>query len=432
MKKVLVIAYYFPPLGMGGVQRVMKFCKYLPQFGWQPVVLTVKNIHYYAKDPTLEQEIRGLKIFRTESLDPARINAKLPGKNNTPEFQLRTNFPPRSFQSLGVHLMREIFFPDSKILWLPFAVREGAQIIEKENIDLIFSTAPPISSHLIAHLLKKHYHLPWVADFRDYWSSSDYIPTHTPLHCWMYRKFTHSIIASANGIIAVSSPIIETINSENPDTTALFEVITNGFDWEDFSSIQPRKFTKFTIIYSGNLNPLRSPEPFFRALSLLFRENPQLPEKISVIFLGQHFDIDLSHLPDDIAESISFISYLPHRQSLEYLLGADLLLFLLAPQSAPGVVTGKIFEYLATQKPILAIMPEHVAAKDIVVKFPQVIVVPPHDVLQIKTQLCQLFEQWESGHFRSTGLKTVPQNLQLYERKSLTQKLADFFQTIIE
>ena len=170
MKRVLIISYNFPPMGMGGVQRATKFAKYLPSFGWEPIILTVKDVDYFAKDYTLLKELSSdTKVIRTGSFDPLRLSYLL-------KSIMKKNKKSRgeTYTPLKAKILSWLFFPDNKIGWIPFALSKGLKICKNEKIDLIFSTSPPPSLHLIGYFLKKLTGKVWLADFRDEWIGYQY------------------------------------------------------------------------------------------------------------------------------------------------------------------------------------------------------------------------------------------------------------------
>ncbi|KPL02135.1 MAG: hypothetical protein AMJ73_09210, partial [candidate division Zixibacteria bacterium SM1_73] len=201
-RKVLLITYYFPPMGMGGVQRTSKFAKYLPGFGWTPFVLTVKDVHYWAEDPSLLEELPPeVKVIRTGSFDPLRISFKL--KSLFKKRKQRNKYVKESTAQRS-KLSSWLFFPDSKIGWVPFALLSGLNLIRKERIDLIFTTSPPPSLHLVGYLLKLLTGKPWVVDFRDPWTGYKFEIFPTRLHLFLKNQLVRLIIKNADRIISAN------------------------------------------------------------------------------------------------------------------------------------------------------------------------------------------------------------------------------------
>ena len=403
---------------MGGVQRATKFARYLPEFGWQPHIITVKDILYYATDSSLLDEISHLNIIRTGSLDPARLAKLLPYSGG--QAGARSKMGGR-MSALPV-FFRHIFYPDSKIFWRPFAQQKIRSLRRRIQFHAVFSTAPPISSHLIAAKTG----LPWVADFRDYWTIGDGIYAPTALHKKKYRQIMQRITKRAVKITAVSRPIADSIRETAAETDRhKIVVLPNGFDPNDFQAVTPGQFKKFTIVYSGNLNSKRSPVNLFRALESIFAERPGLQNKIQCIFIGRHFELNLPPLSHNLQTIVKYHDYVPHAESLSYTLGADLLLLLLASDSAPGVLTGKIFEYLGTGKPVLAIIPRHVAAYRLLKDKPNCFIADPDDVPSIKKTLLQILALFLEKAGKTGYSGNIPDWLQKYTRQFQTQQLAE-------
>ncbi|NOZ57292.1 MAG: glycosyltransferase family 4 protein [Calditrichaeota bacterium] len=175
MKRVLILAYYAPPLGMGGTQRVAKFCEYLPEYGWQPVLLTVKDIAYYARDKELSRSLARTRVERTESLDPQRLVALL-SRSPTGVANVSTR------QSRWVRLATSLLVPDAKVGWLPFAVLRGVQLVRSLRIHAVLVTSPPHSAQLGGWLIARATGVPWMADFRDRWCAGEFQPGTTRVH----------------------------------------------------------------------------------------------------------------------------------------------------------------------------------------------------------------------------------------------------------
>lgn len=405
---------------MGGVQRATKFARYLPEFGWQPHVITVKDILYYAYDQTLLKEVNHLPVVRTDSLDPARIakilhfpkskqsdNSRKPGSSGLP--------------SVFAKFLRRIFYPDSKTMWIPFAAQKIRNLSKNIQFDAVYSTAPPISAHLVANKFK----IPWIADFRDYWTTEDGIYAPTKWHKKKYTEIMSLVSENAAKIIAVSEPIAESIRSQSSlEDSGKVSIIPNGFDPNDFSDIHPEHFDRFTISYLGNLNRQRSPNLFIDVLKDYIDENPDMKDKLRVQFIGKHFSINLPPLIGPLSDTIHFMDYMPHSECLAFALGSNALLFILSQENAPGIATGKIFEYLGTGKPILALVPTHTTAYEILQNKPNCYIAEPHKPEQIKYAFDNLLQDHFSKPPKMFSTDQVPDYLKKYERRYQAGQLA--------
>ncbi|MCJ7509216.1 MAG: glycosyltransferase family 4 protein [candidate division Zixibacteria bacterium] len=426
MKKVLIISYYFPPMGMGGVQRALKFAKYLPSFGWQPIILTVKDVDYFAKDYTLLDELPSdVKIIRTGSLDPLRLSYLLKRiTRKTKESQGETYTP------LKAKILSWFFFPDNKIGWFPFALVKGINICKKEKVDLILSTSPPPSCHLIGYVLKRLCGKPWVADFRDLWFGPQYEFFPTPLHTAARKIIEKTISKNADAIVTVNHKITEYIQGYSPKT---IETIFNGYDREDFNFEIKKPTDRFTILHFGTFGPGLNPEPFFKALSNLIRKKLINSNNIKFIKTGQTIGLNLQSLLDkynlkDITQTLGYVS--SHKGALQILAQADLLLLItsLSPQSK-YVTPGKVYEYLAANRPILAIVPEDSSAAQII-QFTQTgKVISPDRIEEIEKAILDYYQNYLE---KRSGLKPNRAEINKFERKYLTSKLATLFDRTIQ
>lgn len=415
MKKVLIIAYYFPPLGMGGTQRVAKFIKYLPQFGWHPLVVTVKQVAYYATDETLLQDVEEATIYRTGSLDPQRLAHLVSGRGSTPKTGVR------KAKGALQKLLNWLFIPDTKILWLPFAFLKSLQVIYREKPDCLLTTSPPHSVHLLGLVLELFCNLKWVADFRDGWSGGNFQYEPTVLHRWLNRFWQARVVRGADGVVAVSSLLQEKLRAASLSNPSKFCCITNGFDLADVAkAAHVGRNTRFTMTHCGTLATVSQVHGFLEALSDLLSKTPELRNKVAVDFVGYVLDTGVAQQVDEmgLADIVRFSGYLNHLLALEKVLAADLLLYFVSPDVSDDFIPGKTFEYMAAAKGVLAIGPEVEGVK-ILSEFCQVRVVPHHDLAAIARAI-YAFYVTESKE--RPGSKT--HDLGRFEREHLTAQLA--------
>ncbi len=432
MRKLLFIAYYFPPMGMAGVQRSTKFVKYLPEFGWEPIVLTVKDVSYYAHDPSLLNEVSETIIIRTESLDPLRIKRRIssPAKK---ERKLHTPVRRSSISHLvNRHLFSWIFLPDTKVPWVPIAIREANRILQQHPVDLVFTTSPPHSAHLIGLSLKKKRGISWVADFRDNWKTERFERGPTMIHRRLDRRMASRVVRKADKIITVTHPISTDLAELSHRDQADFITIPNGYDQTDFDhsdQINPYP-QKWTITYCGSLYPKRDPERFLQAVSLAIQDRPEIKEQINIRFAGTVFEIDLKGMIErySLREVVRFAGYVSHQENVRYLMTSDCLLLLIAKDESQSVSTGKIYEYIASGKPILALIPEGEAEK-LIIKHARGVVIPPGDVRGIKAQIIRAFDLWKRKDLKIT----VPRwrGIEPYSRRNQTEVLAGIFNRLV-
>jgi len=420
---VLIIAYYFPPLGMGGVQRTAKFVKYLPQFGWKPCVLTVKDVEYMAKDDSLLGKIPSqAQIIRTGSFDPLRIlflAKKVLGKTGEKNASANSGGKSRGFSWL--------FFPDNKVGWIPFAVRKAISICRREKIDLIFSSSPPPSAHLAAYIVKRATGIRWIADFRDPWIGYKLEKPPTPLHLFFKRRLEKTIVSCADRVVTANPVIQAEMKNAHPLTTTI-RLIDQGYDEEDFRELVSTKPDVFTIGYLGTFSPDCDPEPVFRALKKLTDQNLIPKSKIRLLHVGGSVHMDVKRLARECGSSeiLETEGYLPHRQALAQMAQASVLLLITSDD--PRVFPAKVFEYLRLGKPILGVVPQRSRIAKFLRDVKAQAVVETEDLEGIKQALLAYFAEFKSGQMRS-GVMDV--SVKSFERKALTGRLASLFDEVV-
>ncbi len=424
-KKVLILAYYFPPFGMGGVQRVLKFAKYLPHFGWKPYVLTVKDVEYWAKDSSLLEELPPeAEVVRTGSFDPLRISfisKNLFKKRKRKDGSARDNAVrvPKIFSWL--------FFPDTKVGWIPFALMRGLFLCRKEKLDLIFSTSPPPSLHLTAYLLKLITGIPWIADFRDPWIGYKLENFPTPFHLFLKKKMERLIVKKADSVITANPAIKGDFERRHPHAKNIC-LIDQGYDEEDFGEDRHCSSEIFTIGYLGTFSPDCDPEPIFAALRELFDQKLIPEDNMKFIHVGLSVGIDLDNLIEKYGLKKAFKKkgYLPHRKALDQM--KDVSLFLLITSEDPRVFPAKTFEYLPFRRPILEVVPKRSEIAKMILETGLGKVVSTKDHSGIKEALLFYYDEQIKG---SLDVNISTQKIKMYERKSLTRKLASIFEEII-
>ncbi|OQX88829.1 hypothetical protein B6D60_01000 [candidate division KSB1 bacterium 4484_87] len=430
MKKVLFICYYFPPMGMGGTQRAAKFVKYLPDFGWEPIVLTVKDVHYYATDATLLDDIRGRKIIRTESLDPLRLWAKFKKSANV-SGETTSRSQKISLQKILLFINRIVsgwlFIPDARLLWLPFVLWHGVKIIKKEQIEVIFTTSPPHSVHLAGILLKWLTGAKLIADFRDDWTGGESQLTPTILHRFINRLQEKAVLKTADRVIGMCDQLSRSLKRKSGEhfSDEKFLTITNGFDGDDFSGLLDAPlYEKFTITHCGSVSRVSDPEPFLRAIRQIFDEQPELKNKIKIQFFGSDIFGKLGQLLKmlELQEAIEPLQYLPHRKAIEQMMRSHVLLLTIIKRTDEEVITSKVFEYLATGKPILLVTSGGAVA-DLIRRTHRGIITNPNDPTEIKRAILSFYEQFEKKKMKFA----LPLAMHEFDRKFLAEKLAQLF-----
>ncbi|MBN1780440.1 glycosyltransferase family 4 protein [bacterium] len=432
MKKVLIIAYYFPPSGGAGVQRVMKFVKYLPEFGWEPLVLTVnENAGFPVRDSSLLNEIpKDIRVIRTRIFEPYRAFHRFTGKSSAQGTDMATlHRRRRSLRERIAEFVRSNFFiPDARCFWRSTAVPAGKKLLKNERIDLIFSSAPPYTTHLVARAIADYADLPWIADFRDSWVDWLSAPKRTGISRRIDLAMENSVLKRADHITHVTRGIQQDLLSRHPDVSKeKWSLIPNGFDREDFNGLTPETAgTHFVITYTGSLYGHRNPESFLEGLRLLFQNQPQYRQKIRVQFIGR-VDPEFIRAFGAFGDHIVHIPYVTHRESLEYMLKSDVLLLIIDDARASrSIITGKCYEYLASGRPILAIAPEGEAA-DLIRTLKAGEVVSPQHPVAVHHTLLRMIGKWQAGE----DIPVDADMINRYDRKVITGHLAGLFHKVL-
>lgn len=419
-KRVLVIAYYFPPMGLSGVQRVAKFVKYLPQCGWQPVVLTVAPGGYFAYDESLLREVTeaGAKIHRTRSIDPTQVfNA-----------QKTVSLPAEGKRRRWSTLSQWLFVPDNKIGWFPFAVREGLRLLRDTPCHLIYSTAPPYTAHLVGAWLQRKTGLPLVLDYRDDWVGNPRHHYPTRMHERLSATLERWAMRQARAAFTINEPIRTSLARRNPRTPV--HLLPQGFDPADFDvSPAAKPEGKMRLVYSGIFYDAQTPDFFLRALAEVLARQPALREDVEALFVGLVPD-QSRQLADELglANVVSYAGYVDHRDAVAYLKSADVLWMTIGRRpGAEGISTSKLFEYFGAKKPILALVPGG-AARDALAEHGAATVVAPDDVSGIAEALLRLFAQWKQKRLPEPNTAY----LATFDRRRLTAQLAAAFDACLD
>ena len=361
VKRLLFITYYFPPSGGPGVQRALKFAKYLPQFGWQPTVLTVRpeKAAYPDLDPTLAGEVPpDVRVERTGAWDPYALYARLQGKSKAET--VGVGFLGEAEMDWKQRLARwvraNVFLPDARVGWVPFALRRGRALVEADPFDALLTTGPPHSAHLAGLLLARRYGLPWIADFRDPWTDIDYaeaLPMTAPARR-ADAAMERAVLRGAGQVTAVSPQMARRL-ATRADVEPV--VIQNGFDPADFQAPPPPPRPHFEVAYLGNMNDARNPQALWEALRQLGL--PETMPDVRVRLVGNVDPVVLrSAREQGVADVVETAGYVPHDEAVRRMrASAVLLLVINRVPGADGIMTGKLYEYVASGRPVLGLGP---------------------------------------------------------------------------
>lgn len=420
-RKVLVIAYYFPPMGLSGVQRTAKFVKYLPKYGWKPTVLTVTPTGYYAVDTTLLAEVEeaGTEIVRASSLDPNRLFKKQ-GVVKMPSERVR-----KILQFGGDAL----FIPDTKIGWKSKALTAAQELLRREHFDVIFATAPPQTDFLIGEALKKEFRIPLVLDYRDAWLDYPFKYYPTPLHRYLHYRLEKRVLKVADKIVVTVRRVKESILKHylNLDYHDVI-IIPQGYDPDDFETLaapKPSARRKMRMTHAGTFYAERNPSVIFQALHNLFRDVPQMRGRLELDLIGNVREEDqnlVSRL--GLQNEVKFLGYLDHKECTRHLQESDVLWLVLDNDyQSPG----KLYEYFGTRKPILGSLYEgHI--KQLILESGAGLCVPLKSLQAHEDAVRVLFAQFEKNQ-----LKRVPEDFSgRFNRRILTGELARHFESLTD
>ena len=423
MKKVLIITYYWPPAGGSGVQRWLKFSKYLPKYNWQPIIYTPENPYFEVKDKALLNDIPSeAKIWKSPIWEPYALKDKLFGKGSESQ-SAGVIANKKSLKNKVLNWLRgNVFIPDPKIYWVNPSVKVLLKKIQNEGIEYVITTGPPHSMHLIGLGLKKAMHnLKWIADFRDPWSELDLL---NEFQLSNYSRKKHKdlereVLQTADVTLTVSETWVNDLERLGADRVKL---ITNGYDADDFK-LKPKTNDKFIIGHYGLLNHLRNPKNLWKSLANLCEENKEINSKLEIHLSG---NIDVEVFSE--IESYSFLKgkvkqlgYLSHAQVLKLYNQTDVLLLLLFnSKSGIGNYPGKIFEYFAAQRSILAFGPEDSDAKKLIEKTNTGMYFS-YDEKKLKNDILSLFNNKNNFNFENTVS---------FSREKLTKDLSDILNNI--
>ena len=428
MKRVLIITYYWPPSGGSGVQRWLKMSKYLPEYDWQPVIYTTENAEYPIIDPSLEKDVSpDIEVIRRPITEPYTIYKKFLGIKK--EETVKMGFidekeSKKSWKSdLSLWIRGNLFIPDARCGWVKPSVRFLKEYLNEHPVDAIISTGPPHSMHLIAMKLKEALGLPWIADFRDPWTEIDY---YNDLHltAWADRKhhrLEQEVLTKADKVVTVApdgARRLGRLGNRNVRT------IYNGFDRDDDTQTPVNLSEQFTITYLGVLSKIQNPSNLWQALAELIKEDSGFDKNLKINMIGQIDSTVVSSIDENgLTQLVAYSPYMPHDQVSAVHRSSTLLLLLLMPDSEPrakGLLTGKLFEYMASGRPILCIGPEDGDAARILRETGAGQTVSFEDKEKMKEALKNLYQRYLENTLEGN---TNPK-VENYSRQVMTQQYA--------
>jgi glycosyltransferase involved in cell wall biosynthesis len=425
LRKVLIITYYWPPSGGAGVQRWLKFSKYLREYGWEPVIYTPENPEAPAIDHSLEKDIpEGITVIRLPIFEPysayKRFVGMKPGEKVNAGFLQEKEKPGRA-EGFAVWLRGNFFIPDARRFWINPSVKFLKKYLKDNPVDAIVSTGPPHSMHLIAMQLNKTFNIPWLADFRDPWTGIDFYHQLklTSVADKLHHKLEKKVLSSATEVTVISRDMK---NEFNGIVERNYKLVTNGYDAEDISPLPQNQLDEdFTISHIGSINPARNPLKLWKVLAEMVKQKPLFANALRIKLVGK---VDIGVLKSieesGLAQYLTRIEYMPHRDVMHEIQKSQVLLLLINnTPNAKGILTGKIFEYLGSGRPILSIGPEDGDAAVILRNADAGQTADYHNEEAMKRILDDYFIRFSEQRLESnTG------NRLKYSRKELTKEIA--------
>lgn len=423
LKRVLIITYYWPPSGGAGVQRWLKMSKYFPDLGWEPVIYTALNAEYPVIDKTLEKDVPpGIKVIRQPIWEPYSWYKRFTGQKQDENVYsgFLTEDKPKSFtQKLSIWIRGNFFIPDARCFWIRPSIKFLVNELRKNPVDAIISTGTPHSMHLIAMGLKEKLNIPWLADFRDPWTNIDFYGQ-LMLTRWAdakHHRLEKEVLTNADRVTTVSWHWADELGKIG---NRKVEVITNGFDEDDYRDAKVEVDKKFSISHIGLLSAERTMTAFWAALHELCNEEPAFKEDLVIRLVGKvDYEVFTELERFGLMPHVEYLKYVPHEEAIKLQQRSTVLLLVL--NNVPNVlghIPGKLFEYLAAGRPIIGIGNTEGDAAKIVRESGRGVFCGFEEKIQFKREI--LFQYHSTKAIQSDYFNI---SLVEYSRKELTKKL---------
>lgn len=423
--KVLIITYYWPPAGGSGVQRWLKFVKYLRDFNIEPIIYTVQNTKYAIEDSSLLAEVPdGIEVLRQPIFEPNSLFSSF-GKKNKKQSSGFLNPNPSFFGRIIQYIRANYFIPDARKFWIKPSVKYLTDYLQKHHVDAIISTGPPHSMHMIAMLVKEKTGIKWISDFRDPWTEIDYfhqLPL-TKRSKSKHLELEKKVITSSDALIVVGETMKESFDKLNSN----IHVITNGFD-EESRNENVDIDSNFTITHIGMMNADRNPTVLWEALKEIVKKNDEFRKDLKIQLVGKIAPEVEESIRDFDENNIVLIDYVNHQEAKVFQRKSQLLLLAINNvPSAKGILTGKLFEYLQANRPILGVGPTDGDAAEIIKRTNSGIMIDFDAAAQMKEEILRYYEM-----FKNAELNLGNQNIKKYHRKELTKELSEILASLMK
>ena len=427
MKRVLIITYYWPPSGGAGVQRWLKFVKYLRSFNWEPIVFTVENGEFPVLDYDLIKEIPdGLEVLKVPAWEPYKMYKLFSGKNKNEGINsgfLSEKKGSSFVENISKWIRGNLFIPDARKFWIKPANQFLNQYLQNNPVDVIISSGPPHSTHLIALSLKNTFQIPWFSDFRDPWTNIDFYKDLklTKTADKKHKKLENDVLVQSDIVLTIGKQLSKELKTLGAKRV---EIIENGFDPQDFLDNANHELDeKFSIAHIGSFTPSRNHTVLWKALSHLVDEQEEFKSKLEIKLIGKVDYSVLQSIKDFGLESyLNKIDYVSHNEVIKHQKTSKLLLLMVNnTPNAKGIITGKVFEYMASKRPILAIGPKDGDLGEILTKTSSGLVCDYDNVENLSSTIWRIFK----------GDTKFENNISLYSRVELTEKLVNLLNEVI-
>ena len=430
MKKVLILTYYWPPAGGAGVQRWLKFVKYMRAFNWEPVVYTALNGEMPVIDHSLEKDVpAGLTVIKTPIWEPYTIYKRFIGRKKEDKINasfLSENKKTGITEKISIWLRGNFFIPDARKYWIKPSIRYLEKYIKANGINYLISSGPPHSMHLIAlGLVKNNSTIKWMADFRDPWTNIDFYDKLMlmPMADKKHHRLELEVLKHAGVVLSIgrsmNDELIDIYKRGGGINSEKFKVVTNGFDTDDLGTGPVDKDKGFSIAHIGTLVKDRNPEVLWKVLSRLVQINPDFKNKLQIKLVGK-IDIHVKERLEAFGLSafVKKIDYLPHAEVIKEQSKSSVLLLLVNnTKNAKGILTGKVFEYMASGAPILAIGPPDGDLAEILRQTGTGLISDFTDEAGLEKNIL--------GYFQGVVRQANAQEVDKYSRKGLTKTLCE-------
>jgi glycosyltransferase involved in cell wall biosynthesis len=429
MKKVLIISYYWPPSGGIAIHRCLKFAKYLREFGWEPVICTADNPEYPVLDDGNFKDIpQGTTVLKTKIWEPYNYFKFITGKKK--EERIHNVFieeeKPSFTHKLGIWIRGNLFIPDARKFWIRPSIKFLSKYLKENPVDAIFTNGPPQSTHMIAYGVKKKMGIPWHADFQDPWTQVDYFPQLmlNPLSLKIHKAMEQRVFRYANKITICSDTWKTDLESIGAKDVG---VIVWGYDEDDFKNIDVELSPKFTLSHYGSLGPDRNAKTLWKACSIIAKEDETFAQDLEIElagFIGHAIVEEINSM--GLKNNLKLFDHLSRMETLERMHRSQVLLLILNDMpNVNGRLPGKLFEYLASRRPVLVVGPEESDASKIITGSNAGSTCGFDDLEKTINTVKDLYSKFKSGKLISNET-----DISQYSNRNLTKKLSEFLDQI--